>query len=123
MHFGDAYSPLLTKHGSHLFGWQRVSILIHEYSVILPIEYSVTRKIFYQHCIFHALSCINRAAKEITLERNQAADFSVPVQFIQQFSVSFIHLQSSEKNCSMIKFHSFTGNEILGHFLIKQPPK
>ena len=51
----------------------------------------------YQHCTFRALSCINQAARKIPLERNRAADFRVPVQFIQQFSVSFIHLQSSEK--------------------------
>ena len=46
----------------------------------------------YQHCTFRALSCINRAARKVPLERNRAADFRVPVQFIQQFSVSFIHL-------------------------------
>ena len=55
---------------------------------------------FYQHCTFCALSCINSAARKVPLERNRAADFSVSVQFIQQFSVSFIHLQSSEKKKS-----------------------
>ena len=56
---------------------------------------------FYQHCTF--MLCINRAARKVPLERNWAADFHVPVQFIQQFSVSFIHLQSSEKIRSMIE--------------------
>ena len=51
----------------------------------------------YQHCTFRALSCINRAKRKVPLERNRAADFRVPVQFIQQFSVSFIHLRSSGK--------------------------
>ena len=43
-------------------------------------------------CIFRALSCINRAAREVTLEGNRASDFSVPVQFVHQFLVTFIHL-------------------------------
>ena len=42
-----------------------------------------------------------RAARKVPLETNRAADFHVPVQFIQQLSVSFIHIQSSEKNRSM----------------------
>ena len=52
---------------------------------------------FYQHCTFRVLSCINRAARKVPLERNRAADFRLQVLFIQQFSVSFIHLQSVEK--------------------------
>ena len=43
----------------------------------------------YQHCIFHEMSCTNGASREVTLERNRAADFSMPVQFIRQFSVFF----------------------------------
>ena len=66
----------------------------------------------YQHCTFRALSCINRAARKVPLERNRAADFRVPVQFIQQFSVSFIHLQSSEKKKS---FHDRIITAILEH--------
>ena len=58
---------------------------------------------FYQHCTFRTLSCIISTARKVPLERNRAADFSVPIQFIQQFSVSFIHIQSSEKNHSMIE--------------------
>ena len=66
----------------------------------------------YQHCIFCALSCINRTAREVTWERNRAADFSVPVQLIHEFSVSFIHLKSSEKNRSMIKLSLLSLNSI-----------
>ena len=58
------------------------------------------------------MSYINRAARKVPLERNQAADFRVPVQFIQQFSVSFIHLQSSEKNRSMIELSPLFLNTI-----------
>ena len=67
---------------------------------------------FYQHCTFRALSCVTRAARKVPLERNRAADFRVPVQFIQQFSVSFIHLQSSEKKKS---FHDRIITAILEH--------
>ena len=68
---------------------------------------------FYQHCTFRALSCINRAAKEGTFGKNRTADFRVPVQFIQHFSVSFIHLQSSEKkNCSMVELSPLFLNTI-----------
>ena len=66
---------------------------------------------FYQHCTFRVLSCINRAARTVPLERNRPADFHVPVQFIQQFSVSFIHLQSSEKKL----FHDRIITAILEH--------
>ena len=60
----------------------------------------------------HIAQChINRAARKVPLERNQAADFRVPVQFIQQFSVSFIHLQSSEKK----SFHDRIITAILEH--------
>ena len=45
---------------------------------------------FYQHCTFRALSCIVRAARKVPLKRNRAADFRVPVQLIQQFSVSLV---------------------------------
>ena len=69
-------------------------------------------RFFYQHCTFQALSCINTAAREVTLERNRATDFCVPVQYIQQFSVSFIHLQSSEKNRSMIELSPLFLNSI-----------
>ena len=62
-------------------------------------------------CIFRALSCINRAAREVTLERNWAADFSVPVQFVHKFSVTFIHLQSSAKK----SFHEKIITTILEH--------
>ena len=66
---------------------------------------------FHKHCTFRALSCINRASRNVPLERNQVADFCVPVQFIQQFSVSFIHLQSSEKKL----FHDRIITAILEH--------
>ena len=36
----------------------------------------------YQHSTFRTLSYINRTAKKVPLERNQAADFRVQVQFI-----------------------------------------
>ena len=65
---------------------------------------------FYQHCTF--MLCINRAARKVPLERSRAADFHVPVQFIQQFSVSFIHLKSSEKNRSMIELSPLFLNTI-----------
>ena len=68
---------------------------------------------FYQHCTFRVLSCINKAARKVPFERNRAADFRVPVQFIQQFSVSFIHLQSSEKK--KISFHDRIITAILEH--------
>ena len=106
---------MMAKYGQMgiYWGWQRVSILILEYLVILPIEYSVTRTIFfYQHCTFRALSCLNRAARKVPLERSQTADFRVLIHFIQQFSVSFIHLQSSEKNRSMIELSPLFLNTI-----------
>ena len=65
---------------------------------------------YYQNCTFHALSCINRAARKVPLERNQAADFCVPVQFIQQFSVSLIHLSPQKKS-----FHDRIITAILEH--------
>ena len=40
---------------------------------------------------------LNRIARKVPLERNRAANFCVLVQFIQQFSVPCIHLQSPEK--------------------------
>ena len=68
---------------------------------------------FYQHCTFRVLSCINKAARKVPFERNRAADFRVPGQFIQQFSVSFIHLQSSEKKKT--SFHDRIITAILEH--------
>ena len=32
---------------------------------------------FIQHCTFRVLSCVNRAARKVPLERNRAADFHV----------------------------------------------
>ena len=66
----------------------------------------------YQHCTLRALSCINSATRKVRLERNRTSDFSVPVQFIQQFSVSFIHLQSLKKKRSMIELSPLFLNTI-----------
>ena len=74
------------------------------------LGYSDVFLFFYQHCTF--MLCINRAVRKVPLERNRAADFHVPVHFIQQFSVSFIHLQSSEKKRSMIELSPLFLNTI-----------